>query len=139
MVPLAKGDALDPRLSEAAEERAVVRHDDGPELLGEVEKGVVRGSVTLDCPIPAGETGGRAGVPVMGREEAEFLKDGRGHRDVDVAEEPPEFRVEVHPELEGHEEGVRVEEDRTRQRIRASASRYLALEVRIAPSSLRGD
>lgn len=109
MIPRAKEDARDPRGFQAIEERLVVRDDDGPMFRREVEKRVISGTVAFNRPVMRCEALRRLGVPVAFREQSQLRSDRRGNRDVDVPKDATQLGVEMNLELEGHEEGVRVE------------------------------
>lgn len=127
MVAGSEEDARNPSGPQSVQEGLVIRHDDGPLLRGEVEERVIRGAVTFDDPIVFREFRRGPGVPVVVRQQVELRQDGRRNRDLDIANHAPELRVEMDLELEWHQEGVRIQQDESRHRFRASMPNYLAL------------
>ena len=109
MVPGPQEDARDPRGLEPVEER------------------IVRGPVALDRAIVPCEPFRGACRAVSLSQDAQLLEDRGGDRDVHLPQDPAELRVQMEVELEGHHEGVRVEEDEQRHRFRASVPEYIAL------------
>jgi len=127
MVARSEEDARNAGGLQSVEERLVVRHDDGPLVPREIEEGVVRGAVTFDGPIVLRELSGSPRVPVVVCQQVQLRQDRRGNRDLDVADDPAELRIQMDLELERHEQGVRVEKDESRHRFRASMPKYMAL------------
>jgi hypothetical protein len=127
MVPRAQEDSGDGCGAQALEERLVVRHDDRSLPLAEIEKDVIRGPGCLEDPVPRRETQGGLGVAIPLRQELEFHQDGSRHDDIRSPQETLEFGLEIHAELEGHEKGVRVEEDELGHRFRTLKVSYMGL------------
>ena len=107
---------------EAVKERLVVRDYDRAELLAEFEQGVVRAPVSLHGAVLRREPLARPRIPVVGREQAELLEDGSRHGDVHITEEATELRLQIDPELEGHEERVGIEEHGSGHRNRTTVA-----------------
>jgi len=95
--------------------------------LREIEKRVIRRPRRVEDAVPRRETQRGLGVPIPFREELEFHEDRSRHRDVRSAKKAPEFRLQVHAELERHEQGVRIQEDELGHRFRAAKASYLAV------------
>ena len=112
---------------QSVQEGLVVRHDDGPLLRGEVEECVVRGAVTFDDPVIFRELRRGSRVPVVVRQDVELCQDGRRNRNLDVSHDATELGIEMDLELERHEEGVRIQQDESRHRFRASMPNYMGL------------
>ncbi len=127
MVARSEEDARNARRRQSVEERLIVRDDDGVVRRGEIEKRIVRGSAALDDPVVLRQPLRGPRVPVVVRQQGELGEDRRRDRHLDIPEDATEFRIEMDLELERHEQGVRVEEDESRHRFRASVPNYLAL------------
>ena len=63
---------------EAVEQRLIVRHDDGVQGESEVKEGVVRGAVPFHHPKLGRKPLGALRIPIVRREQPQFLEDGRG-------------------------------------------------------------
>lgn len=127
MIAGSQEDARDARRPESFEERLVVRHDDGAMRRREVEERVVRGPVAFHPAVLSCETQRGPGVPIGLGEDGQLRQHGRRDRDLDIAHDSAQLRVEVDLELERHQEGVRVEQDEPRHRFRASVPNYMGL------------
>ena len=112
---------------QSVEERLVVRHDNGPLLRREIEECVIRGAVTFDGPIVFREPCRGPRVPVVVRQDVQLCQDGGRNRNLDVADDPTQLRIEMDLELERHEQRVRVKKDEPTHRFRASMLKYMAL------------
>ena len=128
MVARSEEDARNARGLQSVQEQLVVRDDDGVAVRGEVEKRIVRGSVAFDDPVVLRKALRGPRLPVVVRQQGELVEDRCRDRHVDVPQDATEFCIEMDLELEGHEEGVRVEEGESRHRFRASMPNYLALQ-----------
>lgn len=111
MVAGAQEDPGHAEAAEAIEQRLVQRDDGGSVDLGQIHQRVVRRIAGFDRPELPCEPKGGPGVPVSLRQDSKFIQDRTRHGDIDVAEESTQFGLEVDPELERHEERIRVEED----------------------------
>lgn len=120
MVARPEKDPRDPRGPQAFQKGLVEGHDGRAMLHREIEQRVVRGACGLHRPIAVREAKGGLCVPVALRKDPEFGNDWSGYGDRGIAQEPSEFGFQVHAKLEGHEEGVRVEEDELGHAIRAT-------------------
>jgi len=127
VVARSEEDARNSRRPQPVEEWLVVRDDDGAVLGGEIEERIVGRSVAFDGPVILRQPLRGPCVPIMVRQKGELREDRRRDRHLNVPEDPAELRIEVDLELEGHEEGVRVEEGESRHRFRASMPNYMAL------------
>ena len=127
MVPGAQEDSGDGCNAQSLEQRLVVRHDDRSMPLAEIEKDVICGPGCLKDSVPCGETQRGLGVAVSLRQELEFRQDRSRNDDIWSSQEALEFRLEIHPELEGHEKGVRVEQDELGHRFRTLKASYMGI------------
>ena len=127
MVARSEEDARNARGLQSVEERLVVRHDDRPSFRGEIEERIVRGAVTFDGPIVFRELRRGARVPVVVRQQVQFCQHRCRNRDLDVADDASELRIEMDLKLERHEQCVGVKQDESRHRFRASMPKYMAL------------
>ena len=128
MVARSEEDSRNTRRHQSVQERLVIRDHDGVVLRGEIEKRIVGGSVALDDPVVLRQPLRGPRVPVVVRQQGELGEDRRRDRHLDIPEDATEFRIEMDLELERHEQGVRVEEDESRHRFRASMPKYLGLQ-----------
>jgi len=128
MVARSEEDARNARRLQSVEERLVVCDHDRAVLRGEIEERIVRGSVAFHDPVVLREPLRGARVPVVVRQQGKLGEDRRRNRHLDVPEDAAQLRIEMDLELEGHEEGVRVEEGELRHRFRASMPKYMALQ-----------
>ncbi len=127
MVARSQEDSRNASGLQSVEERLVVRDDDGPMLSGELQKRIVRGAVTFDDSVVLRELRRGSGVPVVVGQQGKLGEDRGRDRDIDIAYHPTQLRVEVDLELERHQEGVRVKQDESRHRFRASMPNYMAM------------
>ena len=128
MVARSEEDARNARGLQSVQERLVVGDDDGVVLGGKVHQRIVGGSVAFDDPVVLRKALRGPRLPVVVRQQGELVEDRRRDRHVDVPQDATKFCIEMDLELEGHEEGVRVEEGESRHRFRASMPNYLALQ-----------
>jgi len=128
MVARSKEDTRNAGGLQSVEEQLIVRHDDGSLSRGEIQKRVVGGAVTFDDPVVLRELGGSARVPVVVRQQVELRQNWGGNRDLYVADNATELRIQMDVELERHKKGVRVKKDESRHRFRASMPKYMALQ-----------
>ena len=127
MVPGAQEDSGDGCNAQSLEQGLVVRHDDRSLPLAEIEKDVICRPGGLEDPVPRRETQRGLGVAIALRQELEFCQNGSRHDDIRSPEEALEFRLEIHPELEGHEKGVCVEQDELGHRFRTLKASYMGM------------
>jgi hypothetical protein len=127
MVPGAQEDAGDRCNAQSLEQGLVVRHDDRSLPLAEIEKDVIGGPGGLEGPVPRRETQRGLGVAIALSQELEFCQDGSRDDDIWSPEEALEFRLEIHPELEGHEKGVCVEQDELGHGFRTLKASYMGM------------
>ncbi len=73
------------------------------------------------------EDAGDARGPESFEERLVVRHDDRADRHVDVPENASQLCIQVDLELEGHQEGVRIEEDESGQRFRTIRSAYLTM------------
>src|SRR5438552_3258771 len=128
MVSRAEEEPRDPFLSKPLEERLIVRDDDRAIRSRKVQQGVIGGTRRVDHTISARQPQAGTGLPIPLGQKFQFGEDRFRDGDIGVPQQSLDLPVEVHAELEGHQERIRVEQDEPRQRLRPSMPAYF--EVR---------
>ena len=127
MVSRAEEQSRDPFLSKPLEERLVVRDDDRPKRRRKVQQGVIGGTRRIDHSISARQPQAGTGLSVPLGQKFQFGEDRLREGDIGVPQQSLNLPVEIHAELEGHQERIRVEQDEPRHRFRPSMPTYLAV------------
>jgi len=126
MVSRAEEEPRDPFLSKPLEERLIVRDDDRAIRSRKVQQGVI-GGTRVDHSISARQPQASTGFSVPLGQKFQFGDDRLRDGDIGVPQQSLDLPVEVHAELEGHQERIRVEQDEPRHRFRPSMPTYLAV------------